>query len=40
VGKVVAEELMNKGVELHSFLIRQREKSTRFFRLWASATLR
>ena len=40
LGEVVAEELMNKGVELHSFLFCQREKSTRFLRLLASTTLR
>ena len=39
-GKVVTKELMNKGIELHSFLFCQREKSTRFLRLFASATLR
>jgi hypothetical protein len=39
-GKVVTEELMNEGVELHSFLFCQREKSTRFLRLCASATRR
>src|SRR4030042_1918979 len=40
VGKVVVEVLENGGVELHSFLFCQREKSTRSLRLLASATLR
>ena len=40
VGKILAEELMDKGVELHRIFCCQREKSTRFLRLMASATLR
>ena len=40
VGKIVVEVLEDEGVELHSFLFCQREKSTRFLRLCASATLR
>lgn len=40
VRKVMVKELMNVGIELHSFLFCQREKSTRFLRLFASATLR
>ena len=38
--EIMIKELMNKGIELHSFLFCQKEKSTRFLRLWASATLR
>ena len=33
VGKIMIEELMNKGGELHCFLFCHREKSTRFLRL-------
>jgi hypothetical protein len=40
VGKILVEELVDKGVELHCFLFCQREKSTRLLRLLASATLR
>ena len=40
VWKIMIKELMNEGSELHCFLFCQREKSTRFLRLWASATLR
>ena len=40
VGEIVVEKLMDNGVELHAFLFCQREKSTSFCRLCASATLR
>ena len=40
VWEILVEELVDKGVELHAFLFCQREKSTRFLRLLASATLR
>ena len=40
VVEIMIEELMNKGVKFHSFLFCQREKSTRFLRFCASATLR
>ncbi len=40
VVKILAEEVMDKGVEFHCFLFCQREKSTRWLRLLASATRR
>jgi len=40
VREIVVEVLVDEGVELHSFLFCQREKSTRSLRLLASVTLR
>jgi hypothetical protein len=40
MGEILIEELTDAGGQFHSFLSCQREKSTRFFRLRASVTLR